>query len=836
MGWFVSDIPLILYWWLAVVLLGWLVWPLLFRSMVLLPDKALGLSKLFGLMLFGFICAWGGFLFPFDEPGDQGQLVLPVMAILVLLALNAPVALKTWPAMWQFMRERWRMILAYELLFLLVYLAYLYMRSWFPDATFDVERAGAEKWGNLSVLTSLWRHPLVPPPDPWLAGKSLNYYYFSHLIWARLGRLVFAAPEMVFNLGLATLFGLLLQVCLSTGLAFFERWSAAIWAVVLIAFTGPLIAWDQLGVIINMVDVFNVQAGFSVFNFWTPSDVIPNTRNEFPAFNWLLGDLHAHATGFLLLLAALSLVVQFRRLRESEIDGWFFLLLRQWPTTFLMAVTIGCMWATNAWDLVVLGIFCGFWFLAEARESIDWHGALAQLVQAALCWIILAAVGVLFLARFYTSAAYMPLDTIHNPLLARLPSVLGVLGAVGSVAAEESTGVAEWLAFWGLFAVPMVAIWIWNMWSHGKAGWNSKAFALVLLGLILLVQLHLAGRPFAIVGLALIGVAAWIAVSLFRALSASHIGPRELWSRLLLLAALVCQIIPEFFYIDDPIGPPYERYNTLFKLYYPTWGLMALALAGMLSRLQESLAPQQKKNDARDFQNLQLPEESGEYETDFPTEPAKRRRQFAGYLLLGGLAGWLIIGGGFYTLMGTGSRMVRGAEWIAQNRPDLEDWTSNRQNDLIEYGRSLNAIDFMGLPRYAPDDLQLALWMRENLPDARGLVETSGDSYSMIGRFAAISGIPCLLGWENHESQWRGQAFTEEYKNRRYAIEQIYRSTDPGIVQAMCQIYGMRYVVVGKLEREEYPAEGLDKFDKFAIRRANFGESFLYEIPFDAAP
>ena len=45
------------------------------------------------------------------------------------------------------------------------------------------------------------------------------------------------------------------------------------------------------------------------YDWWSPSRVIPNTINEFPAFSFVLSDLHAHvlALPFAALAVALAL-------------------------------------------------------------------------------------------------------------------------------------------------------------------------------------------------------------------------------------------------------------------------------------------------------------------------------------------------------------------------------------------------------------------------------------------------------------------------------------------------------------------------------------------------
>jgi uncharacterized membrane protein len=67
---------------------------------------------------------------------------------------------------------------------------------------------------------------------------------------------------------------------------------------------------------------------------------------------------------------------------------------------------------------------------------------------------------------------------------------------------------------------------------------------------------------------------------------------------------------------------------------------------------------------------------------------------------------------------------------------------------------------------------------------------------------SAFTGLPTLLGWPDHERQWRGSSRLLE--GRRQAVERIYTSTDRGEIRALLARYGVSYVYVGDLERKRY--------------------------------
>ena len=61
----------------------------------------------------------------------------------------------------------------------------------------------------------------------------------------------------------------------------------------------------------------------------------------------------------------------------------------------------------------------------------------------------------------------------------------------------------------------------------------------------------------------------------------------------------------------------------------------------------------------------------------------------------------------------------------------------------------------------SPADYAAIDWLQTNVVGTPTIVEASGGSYSQFGRISANTGLPTLLGWDFHEQQWRG-TFPEE--------------------------------------------------------------------------
>lgn len=765
-------------WWLVVATVGWCALPMTTRLFPMLPGKGIAVSKLVGLVVLAFGRGWIGFYI--DNPGLDGATV----SLWAFLALGVFAVLAAWAGRRQladFLREHKKTLLWQEALFVACFLGYLWMRSFFADATFDAHGwYGAEKWPNLTMLTALWRQGAIPPEDTWLLGFPLNYYYFSHLTWATVCNLSMAAPEVGFNLALATFFSLQIFVVYYAGRVLLEKRAAGFWAVFLVVFAGPLVTWQQWPSLFSGLPDWGPERVLAFFSFWAPSDVLPATRNEFPAFHWLLGDLHAHGMGLLLLLLALLTAVQAQRMRELEALPWSRLLVRQPLWVLWTLVLLAAMWMTNAWDLMVFGALVGGWLLAESAAEWQLASRLTQLFQGGLLWLAMALLAVVCFAAFYTFFMELP---ISNP---GENDWLSALSAWGLVGPDQRTRPGEYFLFWGLLLAPAAALFI----ARGKnlQFWSRVA----IVGGAAVLALEIAGWApgFPIVGLLVaLGVLALL-VQLFRESLDGRMEGGRLWLFLLLSAGLLAQAVPEFFFLDDPIGPPYQRYNTVFKLYYCSWGLMGLAVAGILSGMQARWAE-------------------------------LRRR-----VLFFALAGWVVVMGGLYPVLAPASRMWAGGARMARWRESgVEEKTVQRTC------RTLDGLAFMALPTYYPDDHALALWMREHLPAGARLAEAVDGSYNVTGRFATITGFPCVLGWPSHQSQWRGEMFSGKVAGSRMELlEKIYAGSSPEESRKVCEALGVEWVVYGALERDQYGQAGLEHLQRFAVGWKSAGASRLFHV------
>lgn len=88
----------------------------------------------------------------------------------------------------------------------------------------------------------------------------------------------------------------------------------------------------------------------------------------------------------------------------------------------------------------------------------------------------------------------------------------------------------------------------------------------------------------------------------------------------------------------------------------------------------------------------------------------------------------------------------------------------------------------------------------------------SGRLYQWFSRFTIYTGLPGVLGWDNHQRQQRALLPPHWVNDRLVEINLFYNTPDADAAQAFLDKYDVRYIVVGQLEQLNYPAEGLDKF------------------------
>jgi YYY domain-containing protein len=222
---------------------------------------------------------------------------------------------------------------------------------------------------------------------------------------------------------------------------------------------------------------------------------------------------------------------------------------------------------------------------------------------------------------------------------------------------------------------------------------------------------------------------------------------------LLVTAATAALLACEIVYLKDSYGDRLYRMNTVFKLYFQAWTILCVASPWCLHRIL-----------TRQWQWEFMP-----------------RAVTAGLVLL-------IAAAACYPL---GIALDRGGVAV----------------------RTLDGNAY--LAREHPSDYAAIVWLRENARDDEVLLEATGNPYSYYARFSANTGLPTVLGWANHEGLWRGH--DRDVLARHSAVQQVYNAPTLDAAKPFLDEHGVRYVIVGDLERQDYKPEGLAKFGALEV-------------------
>ncbi len=106
------------------------------------------------------------------------------------------------------------------------------------------------------------------------------------------------------------------------------------------------------------------------------------------------------------------------------------------------------------------------------------------------------------------------------------------------------------------------------------------------------------------------------------------------------------------------------------------------------------------------------------------------------------------------------------------------------------------------LPAYEPDTFFLVRALEGMARPSDVVAEAAGPPYQDYARIAMNTGLPTVVGWEWHLQQ-RGQD-PAEVARRQADLEVLYTGGVPAARRAVLDRYHVRWVVVGRLERETY--------------------------------
>jgi uncharacterized membrane protein len=114
------------------------------------------------------------------------------------------------------------------------------------------------------------------------------------------------------------------------------------------------------------------------------------------------------------------------------------------------------------------------------------------------------------------------------------------------------------------------------------------------------------------------------------------------------------------------------------------------------------------------------------------------------------------------------------------------------------------------------EDYEAIRWLQENVQGSPVIVEANlRDLYRWGSRMSIYTGLPGVVGWEWHQQQQRALLPGSFVSERISEIDRFYSTPASEEDLAFLRKYGVQYIILGQLERNQYPGLQLDKFETF---------------------
>lgn len=815
----------LLLWLVTAQVVGLAAFPLVFRALPRLADRGWGVSIPAGMLLTGTLMWLLSNIRILPNSTWAWWLVVVVIAVGGYFAVRRHL-----PELSRLFRVSWHGIVGAQVMFLVFFLLFALLRANDPNIT------NTEKPMEIMMLNSVVSSEYAPPQDAWLAGEPVAYYYGGYWNLGGIAKLSGVPTSYGFNLSLALLAGLAASGIFSIVYSMVSRdagrvreamLSGVASGVLLLLFASFAGWWELAANFGAGTDGFynwlsidgltrntgNVSLAPEKFWWWFRASRVINsfdysgtgqdfTIEEFPAFSFILGDLHPHVISMPFVL--LGVATAYNLLVSPE--RWNLKWLRRNPFS---AVAIGLVFGTagfiNQADILLMtALFAGAVTVKSYGES--GRNLFASAIRAIPVLGAVAIAGVMVFAPFYFGTLG---GQIQSPPIA--PAVFG-------------TRPIHFITVWGLFMLA-IAPFLVHYAGTTVATYCAAAQRVVTAKLaaariaedesspttatslraklepdVTLLRRIDSWTWIIPITLTLVPYFAWVVTHsifseqaqgvdiltrlgtvlplgavfvamFFVMVRKAHSGttPASLFA--LLLATLCTYMLfgVELFFVNDFFG---NRMNTVFKFYFQAWMLLSVVAT-------YGLFYWNRAHGLLEGRRLLL------------------SRTAAVVLVV------LVIGPLWWTLAAAQSK--------------AGDYTGPATFDGWAF-----------LETSAPGDAAVIGFLQENAHSGERIVEAVGGGYSENGRISAATGLPAVIGWPGHERQWRGT--DELFRSRENDVRTIYESTDEAETRRLLDLYEVKYVVIGNRERIGYPTLRTSKFDSLGEKVFESDGAIIYMV------
>ena len=120
----------------------------------------------------------------------------------------------------------------------------------------------------------------------------------------------------------------------------------------------------------------------------------------------------------------------------------------------------------------------------------------------------------------------------------------------------------------------------------------------------------------------------------------------------------------------------------------------------------------------------------------------------------------------------------------------------------------LNGLDYL-----REDEIEAIQFIKSNTNKSDIVLEGVGKSYTKSNILSSYTGRSTLLGWVNHQLQWRSE--TSEIIELDNAIEEFYKN--PQTSNLILNKYKVEYIVLSTYEKKRYDLNNDDQFRSFKL-------------------
>ncbi len=762
-------------WFITVEILGLIALPVTYCLFKSLPDRGYAFGKALSILLISFV------LWILSSihilPNTQWAIILVVF----LLAAGSFVLFwRRRSEIKGYVAQNRGVIIATEAVFVSAFVLYAVVRSYNPEILYT------EKPMDFAFLNGVMRSDYFPPNDPWLSGYSINYYYFGALIMSMLTKLTGINSSVSFNLSLVLVFALVAVGSFSIVYNLVRLCRGGVRAAIAFGLVTSVFLLI-LGNLEGMLEMCYAH-GLGSDSFWNWVG-INGLQSSYHSSQWYPTDFWWwwHASRVIPPVGGIDTITEFPFF--TFILGDLHAYLLSLPFVLLSIAIIlnlfaaeeplGLRWLRKNILPFILAIVC-----------IGALGPLHMWDLPIYVFIFVAAVWIQTRIRHSTEAWWkswglLGAITVVGAFLCYLPFYLNMSSPVSGIALYKGpdTRLFHELILWGLFLFIGISFLVAQ--SRGvlkSSSWRVGAFtigALLILWIVWAIAVQVTGGgvnvwirlAYSIPSIILLTVIVIIALDRIKK-DGANLG--VIFVLLLMFTVSLMIYGCELFYVDNGW---FGRMNTVFRFYYQAWVLLSIASAFGLFYI---------------YRKWQVSRVTGRIVKSI----------WWGVVVL------LIIGASIYPIAATVSR--------------TNAFSSNPTLDGLAYLKASN-----------PSEYEAIAWLNANIDGAPVVLEAVGDAYSEYARVSECTGLPTVIGWEQHERHLRGWTSPGSdvgLQGRREDVKFMYQSDDVDQVKTLLSKYNVAFVYVGNLERASYGSDAGKQFASFMdVAFENEGVT-IYEV------